>query len=162
MASFYASALIFVSLEAAFLNHLQFFSVKPNLILFLLTIFCFYFNFHKSKVILFCLFCGFLKDIFSLVPFARHMFIFMCIGVILSYVSQRFLRYNWIFIIPLFVLATLLQGIIYCFIQNIFFDKQLSFFTMLWRILIPEMLYGLLVFFILFRLIKKCVIDKLS
>lgn len=159
---FYISALIFVSLEAAFLNHLQFFSVRPNLILFLLTIFCFYFNFEKSKVILFCLFCGFLKDALSLVPFVTHMFIFICTGVTLSYVSQKFLRYNWIFIIPLYVLATVLQGIIYCFIHNLFFGQELSFFTMLWRILIPEMLYGLLIFFILFKPIKKCVLDKLS
>ena len=159
---FYIFALIFVLLEVTFFSHLSFFSIKPNLILFLVTIFSFYFNFDKIRVILFCLFCGFLKDIFSLTPLGTHMFIFMCLGITLSYISKRFLRYNWIFIIPLFIFATVGQGIIYTLIQGIFFGQHLSLVELLWRRLLLEMLYGLLIFSIFFKVIKRCVINKLS
>jgi len=159
---FYISALIFVLLEVAFFSHLSLFSIKPNLILFLVTIFSFYFNFDKIRVILFCLFCGFLKDIFSLTPLGTHMFIFMCLGITLSYISKRFLRYNWVFIIPLFIFATVVQGIIYILIQSIFFGQHLSLVELLWRRLLLEMLYGLLIFSIFFKVIKRCVINKLS
>ncbi|NQU18732.1 rod shape-determining protein MreD [bacterium] len=159
---FYISALIFVLLEVAFFSHLSLFSIKPNLILFLVTIFSFYFNFDKIRVILFCLFCGFLKDIFSLTPLGTHMFIFMCLGITLSYISKRFLRYNWVFIIPLFIFATVGQGIIYILIQSIFFGQHLSLVELLWRRLLLEMLYGLLIFSIFFKVIKRCVINKLS
>ncbi|MBL7130263.1 MAG: rod shape-determining protein MreD [Candidatus Omnitrophica bacterium] len=159
---FYIFALIFIIFETAFFNHLQFFSIRPNLILLQVTIFSFYFNFDKLKVVLFCLFCGFLKDIFSLTPLGTHMLIFMCLGFFLSYISKRFLRYNWIFLIPLFVFATIGQGLIYVLIQNFFFGHELSFFDIPWRILVLEMFYGFAIFFIFFKLIKRCVIDKLS
>ena len=159
---FYIFALFFVILETAFFNHLQFFSTRPNLILFLVTIFSFYFNFDKPKVMLFCLFCGLLKDVFSLSPLGTHMLIFMCLGLGLSYISKRFLRYNWIFIIPLFIFATIGQGLIYLLTQNIFFGRELSIFNVFWRTLLLEMVYGFVIFFIFFKLIKKCVIDKLS
>jgi rod shape-determining protein MreD len=159
---FYIFALIFILFEVAFSRHSHFLPISPNLILFLVTIHSFYFNFNKVKVILFCLFCGFLKDIFSIVPFGAHMLIFLFIGIGLSYASQRFLRYNWIFIIPLFILASLSQGIIYVLIQDIFFSKELSLWDIPWGILILEMLYGLILFFIFFKVIKRCVIDRLS
>lgn len=159
---FYIFALIFIVFELSFFNHLQFFSTRPNLILLLVTIFSFYFNFDKLKVLLFCLFCGFLKDIFSLVPLGTHMFIFVCLGLILSYISKRFLRYNWIFIIPMFIIATLGQGIVYTLIQNIYFGRGLSFFDIPWIALVLELAYGLAIFFIFLKPIKRCVIDKLS
>ncbi|MFH1622017.1 MAG: rod shape-determining protein MreD [Candidatus Omnitrophota bacterium] len=158
---FYIFALIFVILEVSFLSHLRIFSVKPNLILFIVTIFSFYFNFDKLKVIMFCLFCGFLKDIFSIAPIGTHMLAYMILGVILSYASQRFLRYNWIFIIPLFIFASVGQYIIYAVIYNIFFDYRLSLFYIPWKILIIELIYGFLIFFLFFKIIKRCVIDKL-
>ncbi len=159
---FYIFALIFIFLEAAFFNHFAIFSVRPNLILFLVTIFSFYFNFDILKVLLFCLFCGFLKDIFSIAPLGTHMFIFICLGIVLSYASRKFLRYNWTFIIPLYMFATIGQGIIYALIQAVFFKISLSVFYIFWRILILEMLYSFIIFFIFFRVIKKCAIDKLS
>ena len=159
---FYVFALVFILLETAFLGRLSLFWVRPNLLLFLVTIFSFYFNFDKLKVMLFCLFCGFLKDIFSLEPLGTNMFIFICLGIGLSYISKRFLRYNWVFIIPLFVLATISYGVIYVLIGRIFFSKELSFFYIFWRILILEIIYGLSIFFIFFKAIKQCVIDKLS
>ena len=159
---FYISALIFLVLEIAVFNHLQFFSIRPNLILFLVTIFSFYFNFDKLKVVLFCLFCGLLKDFFSLTPFGTHALMFMCLGIILSYVSRRFLRYNWIFIIPLFIIATFGQGVIYVLINKVFFSRDLSLFVIFWRMLILEMMYGLFLFFVFFKVIKRCVIDKLT
>lgn len=159
---FYISALISILLEITILNHLQLFSVKPNLILLLITIFSFYFNFDKIKVILFCLFCGFLKDIFSLTYFGTHMFIFMSLGILLSYISGQFLRYNWIFIIPLFIVASIGNSVIYVLVQNLFFNKEISLFYMFWRISILEIFYGLFIFLILFKPIKRCVIDKLS
>jgi len=87
---------------------------------------------------------------------------FISIGISLSYISRRFLRYNWIFIIPLFIFATFGQGIIYILIQRVFLDQNLSFNIIFWRILFLEMLYGILIFFIFFRVIKRCVIDKLT
>lgn len=159
---FYLFAIIFIFLEVGLFNQISLFSIKPNLILFLLTFYSFYFNFNVSKVLLFCLFCGFLKDIFSFVPFATHMFIFTSLGVCLSYISRRFLRYNWIFIIPLFIFATVSQGFIYALIQAIFFGKELLIFEIFWRIAIVELFYGLLILAVFFRIIKRCVIDKLS
>lgn len=159
---FYIFALFFVILEVSFFNHLQFFSTRPNLVLFLITIFSFYFNFDNLKVIFFCIFCGLLKDLFSLEPLGTHMFMFVCLGLFLSYISKRFLRYNWIFIIPLFVCASFGQNIIYVIMQNVFFNRELSFFALPWLETMLEMLYGFAIFFIFFKPIKRCVIDKLS
>jgi len=159
---FYIFAIIFIFLETAFFNHFAIFSVRPNLILFLVAFFSFYFNFDIIKVLLFCLFCGFLKDVFSVGPLGTQMLIFICLGIVLSYVSRRFLRYKWIFIIPLYIFATIGEGIIYVLIQNIFFERSLSFFYMFWRILIWEAAYSLILFFIFFGPIKKCAIDKLT
>ena len=159
---FYIFALIFIFLETSFFNHLPIFSIRPNLVLLLVTFFSFYFNFDIIKVLLFCLFCGFLKDVFSIVPLGTHMLIFICLGIILSYVSRKFLRYNWVFIIPLYVLATVGQGVIYCLIQSFFFDRTASLFYMLWRVLFLEAVYSLAIFFAFFKVIKKCAIDKLS
>ncbi|MDD5617813.1 MAG: rod shape-determining protein MreD [Candidatus Omnitrophica bacterium] len=159
---FYILALIFAFLEAVFFGRFTFFLVKPNLVLFLVVIFSFYFNFDLIKVLLFCLFCGFLKDAFSVSPLGTNMLIYILLGIILSYLARKFLRYNWVFIIPLYVFATIGQGIIYILIQNIFFGRNLSFFYMFWRILIWEMLYSFIIFFILFKPFKRCVIDKLS
>lgn len=159
---FYIFALIFIVFEISFFSHFQFFSARPNLILLLVTIFSFYFNFEKLKVILFCLFCGFLKDVFSLAPLGTHMFIFMCLGLMLSYISKRFLRYNWIFILPLFFVATFGQGVIYALVQNIYFSRELSFCEIPWLSLALELSYGLAIFFIFLKPIKRCVIDKLS
>ncbi|MFH1622728.1 MAG: rod shape-determining protein MreD [Candidatus Omnitrophota bacterium] len=159
---FYIFALIFIILEVSLLSHLRIFSVKPNLILFIVTIFSFYFNFDKLKVILFCLFCGLLKDIFSITPIGTHMLAYMILGVTLSYASKRFLRYNWLFIIPLFIFASVGQYIIYAIIYNLFFDYKLSLFYIPWKILITELIYGFLTFFLFFKIIKRCVIDKLT
>jgi len=158
---FYISALIFIFLEVSFFNHLPIFSIRPNLILLLVTFFSFYFNFDIIKVLLFCLFCGFLKDIFSIVPLGTHMLIFVCLGVALSYASRKFPRYNWVFIIPLYIFATIAGGAIYCSIESLFFDRSISLFYMLWRVLIIEIIYSLAIFFIFFKVIKRCVIDKL-
>ena len=160
--TFYISAVILTLIELAIFKHLHLFLVRPNLILFLITIFSFYFNFDKLKVVLFCLFCGFIKDLFSLAPLGTHMVIFMLLGIILSHISKRFLRYNWIFIIFLFIAASLTAGIIYTLIQNLFFNANLSFFVLFWRILILEILEGIILFFIFLKPIKRCVLDKLS
>jgi len=159
---FYIFAIILVILETTFFNHLQLFSTRPNLVLFLVTIFSFYFNFDKRKIIFFCLFCGLLKDILSISPLGIHMLMFMFLGVALCYISKRFLRYNWVFIIPLFILATIGQGLIHTLLQNVFFSRQLHIFNIAWKTLMLEMLYGFIVFFIFFKPIKRCVIDKLS
>lgn len=89
------------------------------------------------------------------------MFIFSCLGISLSYISQKFLRYNWIFIIPLFILATIGQGVIYVAIQDFFFGGDLSLASLPWKTLILEIIYGLVIFFIFFKVIKRCVIDRL-
>jgi rod shape-determining protein MreD len=159
---FYIFALIFIFLETSFFNHLAIFSIRPNLILFLVTLFSFYFNFDILKVLLFCLFCGLLKDMFSIVPLGTNMFIFICLGIGLSYLSRKFLRYNWVFIMPLYILASIGEVIIYVLMEDIFFDRSLSLLFIFWRILILEMAYTFLIFFIFLKPIKKCVIDKLS
>ena len=105
---------------------------------------------------------SFLKDVFSLAPLGTHMFIFMCLGLMLSYISKRFLRYNWIFILPLFFVATFGQGVIYALVQNIYFSRELSFCEIPWLSLALELSYGLAIFFIFLKPIKRCVIDKLS
>ena len=46
---FYLFAAVFVILEISFFNHLQILSARPNLILFLITIFSFYFNFSAVR-----------------------------------------------------------------------------------------------------------------
>ncbi|MFC1754343.1 rod shape-determining protein MreD [Thermoproteota archaeon] len=162
MSLFYISAIICAFLEAAFFNHVPFFSVKPNLILLLVTLFCFYFNFDILRVMLFCLFCGLLKDSFSVVPFGIHMLVYLFIGAILSYIARNFLRYNWRFIIPLFVFATLSQGIIYALLRFVLFGSRSSLFVVSFRVLVPEVIYGLFIFLLFFKVIKRCVIDKLS
>jgi len=159
---FYIFALIFVLLETAVFSHLAVFSVRPNLVLFLVTLFSFYFNFDILKVLLFCLFCGFLKDLFGISPLGTHMFIYISLGIILSYVSRKFLRYNWVFIIPLYALATIGEGVIYCIIEAVLFERQAPLFYIFWRILILEMLYTSFIFFVFFKPVKKCVIDRLS
>jgi len=159
---FYIWALIFIFLEVSLFKGLSFLWIKPNLMLLLLTTYCFYFNFNKIKVILFSLFCGFLVDAFSIDRFGTYMLIFAMLGILLSFVSNKFLRYNWIFIIPLFIFATITEGIIYVLVESIFFSRSYSMLEVFWRVSIPELLYGLLIFYIFFKLIKKCVIDKLS
>jgi rod shape-determining protein MreD len=159
---FYIFAVIFLLIDLSVLGHFQLYSVRPNLILFLITIFSFYFNFDKSKVILFCLFCGFLKDISGVEQFGTNILIFSILGVILSYVSSKFLRYNWLFIIPLFVVATISYYILYVLVRNFFFGKGISLFDIPYNILILELFYSLVLFFIFVKPIKKCVIDKLS
>lgn len=159
---FYVFALISALFESTFLNHLRIFSIKPDLVLLLIAIFVFYLNFSKTRVVLFCLFCGFLKDILSIDYFGTYMVIFVCLGFALSYISKKFLRYNWVFIIPLFAAMTICKGIVYVLIQNVFFDKGLPLFIMCWRILALEILYGILLFFVFFKPIKKFIIDKLS
>lgn len=161
-ALFYCCACLFILIEGGFFHLLSFYSVKPNLILLLITIYTFYFNFYISRVVLFCVFCGFLKDAMSSVAPGTHMLLFSSLGVVLCYLSKRFSRYNWIFIIPLFVVATVIRTAFYFVIQRIFFGTYTLSLSVMWRISIIELLYGLLIFVLFFKVIKRCVIDKLS
>lgn len=159
---FYCFAFLFLFIEGGFFHPFSFYSVKPNLILLLITVYAFYFNFYTLRVLLFCVFCGLLKDTMSGVAPGTHMLLFLSLGVVLCYLSKRFSRYNWIFIIPLFVVATIVRTTLYFLIQRFFVDTNSLSLFVLWRLSIIELLYGLLIFVLFFKVIKRCVIDKLS
>ena len=161
-ALFYCYAFLFIFIEVSFFYPLSFYSAKPNLILLLVTFYSFYFSFYIWKVLLFCVLCGLLKDIMSGVAPGTHMILFLFLGIVLRYLSKRFLRYNWIFIIPLFVVATVVHDILYFLIQRFFFDTHSLSWWLLWRISTVELAYGLFIFALFFKPIKRCVIDKLS
>lgn len=161
-AVFYGCAFLFVFLEASLFYPLSFFSVKPNLILLLVTFYTFYFNYSAERVLSFCVVCGLLKDVMSGAAPGTHMILFLFLGIALRYLSKRFLRYNWIFLISLFVVATALHSIFYFFVQRFFFDAHMPSWWLLWLISTAELAYGLILFALFFKPIKRCVIDKLS
>lgn len=159
---FYFVAILLAIFEAAFFNRFAVFSVKPNSVMLLLTVFCFYHSFQIDRVILFSIFCGLLKDLNSVTPLGTHSLLYLLLGISISYASRRFLRYKWVFIIPLFAVATAGNSIYYVLIQRIFFEKEVPLLTLLWRISLIEFAYGLFVFAIFFALIKRYIIDVFS
>ena len=159
---FYCCALLFVFVEGGIFYPLSFFSVKPNLLLLLLTFYVFYFNFQTMHLLFFSLFCGLLKDSLSGVAFGTHIILFLAVAAILRHLSKNFLRYNWVFVIPLFAVATFSYAIISYLMQPLFFQASSVSFWVLLRIAIIELLYGLFIFWIFLKPIKRCVIDKLS
>ena len=159
---FYSFAFLFLILECGFFYRFSFFSVKPNLILLLVTFYIFYFSFRIGHVVAFCLFCGLLKDMMSGVAPGTHVLVLVCLGILLRYLAKRFLRYNWVFIIFLFVAATFLHAVLYFVVQRCLFSAYVASWWTVVRIAMIELVYGLFLFGLFFRIIKQCVIDKLS
>lgn len=161
-ALFYCFAVLFAVIECGLFYPLSFFSVRPNLLLLLATFYSFYFSFKAWRVVLFCIVCGLLKDALSGASPGLHMVLFLCVGVALCFLSKRFLRYNWVFIIPLFVAATVICTVMYCILEHFFFSAHLPGFFSIWRIAFIELMYGLVIFAVFFKIIQRYVIEKLS
>jgi len=159
---FYLFALVFCLAEASLFSRFQLFGVKPNLLLFLLTFYCYYFNFDFVKVILFSFICGTLKDLISSGPLGTNLFIFLLLGNLVSFLSRRFSRFNWQFILLLFSISVFGQSILYSAIQRIIFNNSVSLLNLFFRINFLELFYTLILFFAFFKFIKKCAIDRLS
>jgi len=159
---FYFAALTFCLLEVTIFGRFKLFGVKPNLLLFLITFYCYYFSYDFFKIIFFILFCALLKDLFSLDYFGTNLFIFLLLGNLVSFFSRRFSRFNWYFIVLLFLLSIVTEGVLYFAIQRIIFNNNVSLLRLLFRTSLWEFFYTFLLFLIFFRVIKKCVIDKLS
>jgi len=158
---FYLFAFAVCFIEMSLFSRMQFFGVKPNLLIFLLTFYCFYFNYDLLKVCLFSFTCGVLKDFCSGNILGTNILIFIIIGSIISYIAKRSSRFNWTFILLFFALAVIIEGLVYNIIQGLIFGNTISLFILFFRILLLELIYTLILFFAFFKLIKKCVIDKL-
>ena len=158
---FYFSALVVCFVELGLFGRLQLFGVRPNLMLLLLTFYCFYFGFDFVKVLLFSFTCGALKDVICGNPLGTYIFIFIVLGVCISFAARKISRFNWPFILLFFTLAVIGEGLVYNLLQRLVFNNVFSLFTLFVRILLLELIYTLILFFVFFKLIKKCVIDKL-
>ena len=158
---FYCCAVVFTVIEVGIFYPLSFFLIKPNILLLLISLYCFYFNFHLVRVVLFCVWCGFLKDMMSVFPIGTHMLLFFVVGMVLRTIAKRFLRFNWHFIIPLCIIASFVSCVAQYLLQRIFFSAYVISLGRVCVISLVELLYGLLLFIIFFKPIKRCVIDKL-
>ena len=159
---FYLFILFFYFLEIGIFSRFRFLGVMPNLILLLLVFYCFYFNYSVTKIVLFSFTCAVVKDLSSSGAFGTQIIIFVLLGVVIGFIARRFSKFEWVFIIVLFLIAVAGEGLIYAAIQKVVFDNNISLPTLFIRILFWELIYTLSLFLISFKVIKKCVIEKLA
>jgi len=158
---FYLFAVLSVFAEITIFSYLQLFGVRPNITLFIICVYCFYFSYDVIKVFLFALFCGVLTDALSAVAPGTYMCLYPLIAVSLAHISKNISRFNWHFVIVLFVFATLISGVLYCGLQYFCYERPIAFFAFFWRIVFLELLYGLALIGVSLKLIQRYIVAKL-
>lgn len=89
----------------------------------LVIIYTFFHSLDMKDFVVFALFCGFLRDIFSLDIFGVYMFSYLISSFCVSLVSVMLNRDNWFFIFPLVFLGTFLNNHIILISKFLFFGS---------------------------------------
>lgn len=145
------TAIIFVIAQLTWPVFLIFFNCKPDLLLALSIVLVFILDFKTALV--FAIFCGLLKDIFSLSPVALNTILFSLWSYLIHKLSTQISTENDYVRLGIALIVVLLNNITIGFLI-INSGNIIPFFVFLRNLIIPT-LYTVALFPLIFNLIKK-------
>ncbi|HOX54412.1 MAG TPA: rod shape-determining protein MreD [Candidatus Omnitrophota bacterium] len=155
---FILAAIIFVAvfLELNYPRFLSLFGIRPDFFI----IFVVYFNLHlkRKNAILFSGLLGLIKDILSFARFGTNAVSFMICSLAIDKIKssvyqdefEKFLQLALVFLI------SLLNSLIFYFLNIKMIAVELTFVKSLFFIMIPEAFYTTLVSPLIYTILKKC------
>jgi len=152
---------IFISVSAiiqlSVLPSINFFNIKPDILLILVIFFNLYFSFKKGLII--GSLCGLLKDVFSSSVFGLNLLSFIICIFIIKRIKKYIYKEDYLIRISIVFLISFINSIIYCVFRAAFFN--LAFYVSFLLIIFLESIYTALISPIIFIPFRKCVL-KLS
>lgn len=142
--------LLFLILQSTLCEKISVASIKPNLLIILIVSFGLMRGRRSGMMIGF--FCGLLSDIFFESIIGFNAIIYMWVGYLSGYFYRIF--YDDDIKTPLFLISVsdLAYGVIhYCF--RFLLRGRIEFFTYLWRVILPEMFYTLILTIVCYRIL---------